>query len=61
MKKEMAKVGLKKTKNFQSYESSIEKEIFYNNAEERQNIVSELFAQCRKSISEQMKVDGNKQ
>ena len=57
MNKEIVRVGLKKTKNYQSYESVIEKEIFYNTLEERNQIVSGLYAQCRKDISKQQEVD----
>lgn len=56
--KEVIRVGLKKTKNYQSYECSIEKEIEYISNDMRDTLVSQIYAQCRKDISKQMEVDG---
>lgn len=58
MQRETIRVGLKKTKNFQSYEATIEKEIFYKDSEERTAIVQELYAICRKDIAKQIELDG---
>lgn len=57
--KETIRVGLKKSKSYQVYDASIEKEIYYNSAEERDEIVAVLYATLRKDISKQMKIDGN--
>ena len=60
MKKETIKLGLQKTKNFQTYESRVEKEIFYKNDEERKGIKLRLYAELRTDINEQMRLDGMK-
>lgn len=59
MHKEIVRIGLKKSRNYQTYESTIEKEIYYKTAEERSATVNELFATVRKELVEQMIMDKN--
>ncbi len=60
MKKETVRVGLKRSKNYQGYESVIEREIFYKNSTDRDKIIKEMYAQCRKDLTDQMAIDGVK-
>ena len=57
---EILKIGLTKTEKFQSFSCNIEKKIYYNTIQERDSIVRELYALCRKYITEQMIIDGLK-
>lgn len=57
MKKETIRVGLKQSVNYQTYGSTIETEIFYNNDAERDAKVNELYAKCRKDINRQKEID----
>ena len=52
--KEIKKVVIKLSKNYNSYESSVEREIEYNTQEERDGIVNQMFAECRRDINRQM-------
>jgi len=52
--KELKKVVIKLSKNYNSYESSVEREIEYNTQEERDGIVNQMFAECRRDINRQM-------
>ena len=60
MQKETIRLGIKKTKNFQSYESSVEREIFYKDEKERKAIKNRIYAELRNDISEQMELDTTK-
>jgi len=55
--KQKIRIELKKTKNFQSYTSSIECHIEFNTTEGRKQMVAELYAQARQDIAEQMRID----
>ena len=58
MNKEIIRLGLKKSAGYQSYESAVEREIFYKDDAERKAIKAKIYAELRADISEQMKVDG---
>ena len=55
--KQKVRIELKKTKNYQSYTSSIECHIEFDSNEGRKNIINELYGQARSDISEQMRID----
>jgi len=60
MKKETIRIGLKRSKNFQTYESTVEREIFYETEEQRKEIKNKVYAELRKDIKEQMEIDSGK-
>ena len=54
--KEIKRVGLRISKNYNSFESSVEREIEYNNEEERDTLIAEMYAECRKDIARQIEI-----
>lgn len=57
MNREIVRVGLKQSKNYNSYESTIEQEIWYETPIEREQKVAKLYARCRKDIAKQVALD----
>jgi len=57
MFKEMIRTGITTSRNYKSYKCEIEREISYQTDEQREAKVNEMYAECRRKVAEQMRID----